>query len=68
MNRLLSSFWFSVTGGVTFAVVGVITLVMGSQLNNEPVQIAGWALIGVSVILLIGGLGSATFRAGGRFR
>ena len=68
MNRLLSSFWINVTGAVVFAVVGVITIGVGSQLNNEDVKLAGWALLGFSAILVVLGFSSGTFRAGGRFR
>jgi energy-converting hydrogenase Eha subunit E len=62
LNQLLSSFWVNVVGAVVFAVVGVITLVVGSGLNDVVVQLAGWALIGISVILIFSRLRARSLR------
>ncbi len=66
LNRMLSSSWINVTGAVVFAVVGVITIVVGSQLKDVAIQLAGWGLLIFSTILVVLGFRSGTFRAGGR--
>jgi len=68
LNRLLSSFWINVTGAVVFAVVEVITIVVGSQLNDEAIQLAGWGLLIFSAILVVLGFRSGTFHVGGHAR
>ena len=62
LNRLLSSFWANVAGAVVFALVGVITVVVGYGSNDVIVQLAGWALIGISVILIFSGLRARSLR------
>jgi hypothetical protein len=43
-------------------VVGIITVVVGSGSNDVIVQLAGWALIGIRVILIFSGLRARSLR------